>query len=206
MTCVYNLVLSSGHVVSINGCDFITLGHGIAGHPVLSHAFFGTQAVVRAVSARPSASGVVVIPNGFRRRAAPPNSIFHTRRTHATTETRSLVSCVASPTTPPACALRRSSSSSSSSSSSLPRNAFDCRLVACVVLCSPSRKRCPLYYTCSLVYGMSYYNNTGGPFCRRDSICPERFHFCLVEVCSKKRHVTTSSTQEHETECRFNPS
>ena len=43
MDCVYNLVLSSGHVISMNGLEFITLGHGNDSHPVLAHAFFGTQ-------------------------------------------------------------------------------------------------------------------------------------------------------------------
>jgi hypothetical protein len=40
---VYNVVLSTGHVIVINGLRFITLGHGIDSHPVLAHAFFGTQ-------------------------------------------------------------------------------------------------------------------------------------------------------------------
>ena len=43
MDCVYNVVLSAGHVIVINGLQFITLGHGNDSHPVLAHAFFGTQ-------------------------------------------------------------------------------------------------------------------------------------------------------------------
>lgn len=43
MDCVYNVVLSTGHVIVINGLQFITLGHGVDDHPVLAHAFFGTQ-------------------------------------------------------------------------------------------------------------------------------------------------------------------
>jgi len=43
MDYVYNVVLSAGHVIVINDLQFITLGHGIDSHPVLSHAFFGTQ-------------------------------------------------------------------------------------------------------------------------------------------------------------------
>jgi formylmethanofuran dehydrogenase subunit D len=54
-------------VLFINNLQFITLGHGIVSDPVLAHAFFGTQAVVRAVAGRESVAGVVVIPNGFRR-------------------------------------------------------------------------------------------------------------------------------------------
>jgi hypothetical protein len=43
MDCVYNVVLSTAHVIDINGLQFITLGHGVDSHPVLAHAFFGTQ-------------------------------------------------------------------------------------------------------------------------------------------------------------------
>jgi len=66
MDCVYNLVLSSGHVITINSLQFITLGHGNDTHPVLAHTFFGTQAVVHAVRQRDSGRGVVGV-NGFRR-------------------------------------------------------------------------------------------------------------------------------------------
>ena len=126
MDCVYNIVLSSDHVICINGLDFITLGHGIISHPVLSHAFFGTQAVVRALRSKQTSSGVVVITNGFCRRAShspsptpppPPPS----PNTHA--ETHSLASSAASLTT---CKLPPSSQSLAlSCSSTQPRNAFD---------------------------------------------------------------------------------
>ena len=43
MPCVYKLVLSSVHVITISCLKFITLGHGIDSHSVLAHAFFGTQ-------------------------------------------------------------------------------------------------------------------------------------------------------------------
>ncbi len=43
MDCLYNVVLSTDHMIVINGLRFITLGHGIDNHPVLTHAFFGTQ-------------------------------------------------------------------------------------------------------------------------------------------------------------------
>ncbi len=52
MDCVYNVVLSAGHVIIVNGLPFITLGHGNDTHPVLAHAFFGTQ-----VGAHASACG-----------------------------------------------------------------------------------------------------------------------------------------------------
>ena len=43
MDCVYNVVLSTRHIVVINDVEFITLGHGMVGNPVLEHALFGTQ-------------------------------------------------------------------------------------------------------------------------------------------------------------------
>jgi hypothetical protein len=58
---VYNVVLSTGHVIVINGLRFITLSHGIDSHPVLAHAFFGTQAVVRAMIQRDNGQGLVTV-------------------------------------------------------------------------------------------------------------------------------------------------
>jgi hypothetical protein len=52
---LYNVVLSQHHVITINGLHCITLGHGIIGHPVLSHPFFGTKAVIHALSHLPVA-------------------------------------------------------------------------------------------------------------------------------------------------------
>ena len=42
---VYNLVLDKVHVVSVEGFDCITLGHGFT-EPVAAHDFFGTQRVI----------------------------------------------------------------------------------------------------------------------------------------------------------------
>jgi len=44
---VYNYVLDAGHVMLIDGVECATLGHGITGNSVISHSFFGTQAVVQ---------------------------------------------------------------------------------------------------------------------------------------------------------------
>jgi hypothetical protein len=42
---VYNLVLDSVHIVTINGVDACTLGHGFTGE-VIGHEFYGTQRVI----------------------------------------------------------------------------------------------------------------------------------------------------------------
>ena len=41
----YNFVLESGHTAIIDGITVCTLGHGFEG-PVISHPYFGTQAVI----------------------------------------------------------------------------------------------------------------------------------------------------------------
>jgi hypothetical protein len=49
---VYNLVLEKGHIIESGPYQFVTLGHGFEEEP-LKHAFFGTQACVRALEAQP---------------------------------------------------------------------------------------------------------------------------------------------------------
>jgi len=49
---VYNLVLDKGHIIESGPYQFVTLGHGFEEEP-LKHAFFGTQACVRALEAQP---------------------------------------------------------------------------------------------------------------------------------------------------------
>jgi hypothetical protein len=43
---VYNLVLDKGHVVTAEGIEACTLGHGFTDNEVIKHAFYGTSAVV----------------------------------------------------------------------------------------------------------------------------------------------------------------
>ena len=42
---IYNLVLSSGHIIDVDGNKCCTLAHGLQG-PVIEHPFFGTEAVI----------------------------------------------------------------------------------------------------------------------------------------------------------------
>jgi Mg-chelatase subunit ChlD len=44
--CIYNIVLDRNHVVSINGLDLLTLGHGLHDNPVVEHAYYGSQQVI----------------------------------------------------------------------------------------------------------------------------------------------------------------
>ena len=49
---VYNLVLTKGHVVDVEGTLCVTLAHGFTEDPV-AHAFFGTHAVIATMEGRP---------------------------------------------------------------------------------------------------------------------------------------------------------
>jgi len=49
---VYNLVLSRGHVIEVEGVECVTLAHGFV-EPVLKHDFFGTHAVVESMQRQP---------------------------------------------------------------------------------------------------------------------------------------------------------
>jgi Mg-chelatase subunit ChlD len=46
VTGLYNLVLESGHVVELNGYTVCCLGHGFTDNDVITHKYFGTQAVI----------------------------------------------------------------------------------------------------------------------------------------------------------------
>jgi len=52
---VYNLVLDSGHIIESGTYQFVTLGHGFQEHP-LKHAFFGTDACIKALEEQPGAN------------------------------------------------------------------------------------------------------------------------------------------------------
>jgi hypothetical protein len=49
---LYNLVLSRGHVVEVEGVECVTLAHGFVEAP-LKHDFFGTHAVVESMQRQP---------------------------------------------------------------------------------------------------------------------------------------------------------
>jgi Mg-chelatase subunit ChlD len=59
----YNLVLETGHVVQLgNGWEACTLGHGFTDGPVITHSYFGTEAVVKDLeTARGWSDGLVLL-------------------------------------------------------------------------------------------------------------------------------------------------
>lgn len=60
---VYNLVLTSGHVVNVEGYECITLGHGFT-EPIAAHPYFGTDAVIKDLMKQPGwAEGRPVFKN-----------------------------------------------------------------------------------------------------------------------------------------------
>mmetsp|Transcript_64913 Transcript_64913/g.131853 ORF Transcript_64913/g.131853 Transcript_64913/m.131853 type:complete len:100 (-) Transcript_64913:68-367(-) len=49
---VYNIVLDRGHVVTVDGVEAVTLGHGLQ-DDIVRHPYFGTHAVVDDLRALP---------------------------------------------------------------------------------------------------------------------------------------------------------
>jgi hypothetical protein len=49
----YNLVLESGHIVELNTHQVVTLGHGFKTNKVITHPYFGTQAVIDDLKGHP---------------------------------------------------------------------------------------------------------------------------------------------------------
>jgi len=52
LSTVYNLVLSNGHIVNVEGYECITLGHGFE-DPIAKHPYFGTDAVIKDLMKQP---------------------------------------------------------------------------------------------------------------------------------------------------------
>ena len=47
---VYNLVMEDNHIVTVNGVECVTLGHGFKENSVVRHGYFGTAAVIEDLS------------------------------------------------------------------------------------------------------------------------------------------------------------
>jgi len=61
---VYNFVLSNGHVMTINGEEACTLGHGFTDNEVITHPYFGTQKIVKDLKTLQGwSTGLVVLEN-----------------------------------------------------------------------------------------------------------------------------------------------
>lgn len=67
---VFSFVLSTGHVVTINGVECVTLGHSFT-EDVVRHAYFGSPAIVADLSALPGwMAGLIEFAPGCMRRSA----------------------------------------------------------------------------------------------------------------------------------------
>jgi hypothetical protein len=59
---IYNFVLDSHHIMTIDGIDAITLGHGFTHEKILNHPFFGSQAVLQNLRTHPDyETGLITI-------------------------------------------------------------------------------------------------------------------------------------------------
>ena len=78
---VYNLILSSGHMVRCKGYECVTLGHNMTDNGVVEHSYFGTEVVVNDIIAEhirqggDGDSGVVVVRT-LRARRNPESGLI----------------------------------------------------------------------------------------------------------------------------------
>ena len=68
---IYNIVLDRQHVVSINGLDILTLGHGMHDNPIVEHPYYGSQEVIQdLMNARGWNDGAVTLEHCRKAKAA----------------------------------------------------------------------------------------------------------------------------------------
>ncbi len=59
---IYNIVLESGHVLFINNCPVVSLGHNFT-DPVVAHPYYGTQEIIKDLSEFPGwDEGLIFLP------------------------------------------------------------------------------------------------------------------------------------------------
>jgi Mg-chelatase subunit ChlD len=59
---IYNIVLESGHVLFINNCPVVTLGHNFS-EPIVAHAYYGSQEIIKDLSEFSGwIDGLVILP------------------------------------------------------------------------------------------------------------------------------------------------
>lgn len=64
---IYNLILDTGHVILANNIKACTLGHGITTNDVISHPFFGTEAVIQSFQTKEGWNeGLVTVAQAVR--------------------------------------------------------------------------------------------------------------------------------------------
>lgn len=60
---IYNIVLESGHVLFINDCPVVTLGHEFS-EPIVAHPYYGSQEIINDLSKFPGwIDGLIELPN-----------------------------------------------------------------------------------------------------------------------------------------------
>jgi len=80
---VYNFVLSNGHVMVINGEEACTLGHGFTDNKVITHPYFGTQAIIEDLKGLQGWSrGLVVFQDNWLRLDSQTNLLSGLKPSH----------------------------------------------------------------------------------------------------------------------------
>merc|ERR1719464_1251797 len=74
---VYNVVLSDGHVLNVNGVQCCTLGHGLMENEVITHEYFGTKRVIDDLKkCKGWTQGRVVLKHDAFKRDADTNLVY----------------------------------------------------------------------------------------------------------------------------------
>ena len=75
---VFNLVVDQGHVVSINGIECVTLGHGFTNNSVISHPYFGTEKIIEDLKLMKGFNDGIIEMNRYRIKRNPNTGMITT--------------------------------------------------------------------------------------------------------------------------------
>ena len=68
---IYNIVLESGHVLFINNCPVVTLGHDFS-EPIVAHQYYGSQEIIKDLSEFAGwIDGLIILPEPITQRMGP---------------------------------------------------------------------------------------------------------------------------------------